>query len=271
MLARLFYGMARNSELPTVLGRINPRTRTPTVATVLAGTIVLAAALLVPFERLLVLNQCAHIRCIRADRLGIMARAELGTGCGNLHATALGSSTRCIVGDGPDAGGILGLAEFSKKPSNSNNTWGQNAVEPHESRCDVGDLEWHEWHCANPGSEWNSRPQRPEEAAKEYARGTPLPEEVLTPWQQLGMPRQRPKSGYLELVVITEPIRKPVTEHRTHGGGEPDRPEADAARADHSANTEQDGSGRQQERDEREQYPRRRERRRPGQPSFRVP
>jgi hypothetical protein len=29
MLARLFYGMARNSELPAVLGRINPRTRTP--------------------------------------------------------------------------------------------------------------------------------------------------------------------------------------------------------------------------------------------------
>jgi amino acid transporter len=56
MLARLFYGMARNSELPAVLGRINPRTRTPTVATMLAGTIVLAAALLVPFERLLVLT-----------------------------------------------------------------------------------------------------------------------------------------------------------------------------------------------------------------------
>ena len=69
------------------------------------------------------------------------------------------------------------------------------------------------------------------------------------------MPRQRPKSGYLVLVVITEPIRKPVTEHRTHGGGEPDRPEADAARADHSADTEQDGSGRQQERDERERFP----------------
>ena len=52
------------------------------------------------------------------------------------------------------------------------------------------------------------------------------------------MPRQGPKSGYPVLVVITEPIRKPVTEHRTHGGGEPDRPEADAARADHSADTE---------------------------------
>ena len=69
MLARLFYGMARNSELPAVLGRINPRTRTPTVATVLAGTIVLAAALLVPFERLLVLTN--------ALTLGVFALIDL--------------------------------------------------------------------------------------------------------------------------------------------------------------------------------------------------
>ena len=69
MLARLFYGMARNGELPAVLGRINPRTRTPTVATVLAGTIVLAAALLVPFERLLVLTN--------ALTLGVFALIDL--------------------------------------------------------------------------------------------------------------------------------------------------------------------------------------------------
>jgi amino acid transporter len=69
MLARLFYGMARNNELPAVLGRINPRTRTPTIATVLAGTIVLAAALLVPFERLLVLTN--------ALTLGVFALIDL--------------------------------------------------------------------------------------------------------------------------------------------------------------------------------------------------
>jgi amino acid transporter len=55
MLARLFYGMARKGQLPAVLGRVDARTHTPTVATVLAGAIVLAIALLVPFERLLVL------------------------------------------------------------------------------------------------------------------------------------------------------------------------------------------------------------------------
>src|SRR5690606_11396446 len=55
MLARLFYGMARRRQLPAVLGRVHPRTRTPIEATVLAGGIVLVAALLIPFERLLAL------------------------------------------------------------------------------------------------------------------------------------------------------------------------------------------------------------------------
>ncbi|HWV55080.1 APC family permease [Pseudorhodoplanes sp.] len=55
MLARLFYGMARRRQLPAILGRVHSRTRTPIEATALAGAIVLATALLVPFERLLAL------------------------------------------------------------------------------------------------------------------------------------------------------------------------------------------------------------------------
>lgn len=55
MLARLFYGMASRAQLPSVLARVNARTRTPVVATLAAGAIVLATALIVPFERLLVL------------------------------------------------------------------------------------------------------------------------------------------------------------------------------------------------------------------------
>ena len=54
MLARLFYGMASNGQLPAILGRVHPLRRTPTLATVLAGAIVLTAALLIPFEQLLV-------------------------------------------------------------------------------------------------------------------------------------------------------------------------------------------------------------------------
>lgn len=55
MLARLFYGMACRHQLPAVLGYVHPRTRTPIVATALAGGIVLLAALLIPFGRLLAL------------------------------------------------------------------------------------------------------------------------------------------------------------------------------------------------------------------------
>jgi len=54
MLARLFYGMARNGQLPASLGHVYQRTRTPVLATLTAGMIVLVVALLVPFERLLV-------------------------------------------------------------------------------------------------------------------------------------------------------------------------------------------------------------------------
>ena len=52
MLARLFYGMARNGQLPDVLASVHPRTRTPVFATVLAGGIVLSAALSFPFQDL---------------------------------------------------------------------------------------------------------------------------------------------------------------------------------------------------------------------------
>jgi basic amino acid/polyamine antiporter, APA family len=53
MLARLFYGMASRGQLPAVLARVHPRAHTPIPATILAGAIVLAVTLLVPFERLL--------------------------------------------------------------------------------------------------------------------------------------------------------------------------------------------------------------------------
>lgn len=55
MLARLFYGMARNGQLPKCFGKIHPGRRTPILATTAAGAIVMATALALPFERLLVL------------------------------------------------------------------------------------------------------------------------------------------------------------------------------------------------------------------------
>ncbi len=56
MLARLFYGMARNGQLPVLFARVSPRTGTPLWATALAGCIVTGAAVVVSFEQLLVLT-----------------------------------------------------------------------------------------------------------------------------------------------------------------------------------------------------------------------
>jgi amino acid transporter len=53
--------MARSQQLPGLLGRINPRTQTPVPATLVAGGIVLATALLVPFEQLLVLTNAVTL------------------------------------------------------------------------------------------------------------------------------------------------------------------------------------------------------------------
>jgi basic amino acid/polyamine antiporter, APA family len=69
MLARLFYGMASRGLLPGTLARVETRTGTPALATLLAGAIVLAAALLVPFEQLLVLAN--------AVTLGVFALVDL--------------------------------------------------------------------------------------------------------------------------------------------------------------------------------------------------
>lgn len=54
-LARLFYGVARRGQLPAFLATVNARTLTPLPATLLAGALVLAMAVLLPFERLLAL------------------------------------------------------------------------------------------------------------------------------------------------------------------------------------------------------------------------
>jgi basic amino acid/polyamine antiporter, APA family len=54
MLSRLFYGLARNGQLPAAIGAVSLRRGTPTVATLLAGGIILVTALAVPFGSLLV-------------------------------------------------------------------------------------------------------------------------------------------------------------------------------------------------------------------------
>ena len=69
MLARLFYGMASRGQLPVVLAWVHPRAHTPVPATLVAGAIVLAVTLLVPFERLVALSN--------AITLGVFALVDL--------------------------------------------------------------------------------------------------------------------------------------------------------------------------------------------------
>ena len=52
MASRVIYGLADRGSLPSVLGRINPATRTPLVATILVTTLVLVLALAFPLDRL---------------------------------------------------------------------------------------------------------------------------------------------------------------------------------------------------------------------------
>ena len=56
MLARLFYGMGRDGQLPALFALVHPRTQTPAAATLLAGAIVLVTAVAVPFGHLLVVT-----------------------------------------------------------------------------------------------------------------------------------------------------------------------------------------------------------------------
>ena len=107
MLARLFYGMARSGQLPAILGRVHPRTQTPALATLLAGTIVLAAALLVPFQRLLVLTN--------AITLAVFALVDLALWRVHRNATAAAQGVtvpRWIPALGVVLSLMLMLAEF---------------------------------------------------------------------------------------------------------------------------------------------------------------
>jgi amino acid transporter len=61
MLARLFYGLASRGELPAALAKVDARTRTPVIATVAAGAIILATALVLPFQQLLMLANASTL------------------------------------------------------------------------------------------------------------------------------------------------------------------------------------------------------------------
>lgn len=78
MLARLFYGMASRGQLPVFLAWVHPRAHTPVPATLVAGAIVLAVTLLVPFERLLALSNAITLAVFALVDLALWRLRLLG-------------------------------------------------------------------------------------------------------------------------------------------------------------------------------------------------
>jgi len=52
MIGRVLYGLSKAGRLPSVLARVNPKTRTPIAATLLGVSVILALALFFPLARL---------------------------------------------------------------------------------------------------------------------------------------------------------------------------------------------------------------------------
>jgi amino acid transporter len=83
MLGRLLYGMSRRGWLPGALAEVNPLTRTPVRTTLLAGVVIFALAVTVPFVHLVVATSTITLLVFLAVDLALMrlhrvrARADL--------------------------------------------------------------------------------------------------------------------------------------------------------------------------------------------------
>lgn len=71
MLGRLLYGMARRGWVPSVLGTVARRTRTPVLATLLAGGIILVLTLSLDFSRLIALTSTITLGVFLIINLGL--------------------------------------------------------------------------------------------------------------------------------------------------------------------------------------------------------
>ncbi len=117
MLARLFYGMARQGDLPAWLGRVNARTRTPLAATALAGGIVLAASLTLPFEDLLRLTNALTLAMFALVDIALWRVKRAGGGdSGTMHARMAPATGRDRVA-GADRGRSPGLTLIGRDRS----------------------------------------------------------------------------------------------------------------------------------------------------------
>ena len=137
---------------------------------------------------------------------------------------------------------------------------------PHECRPEIGDLKSPERHFENPGDQRHRGPQRSEEPADENSENAPFLHEGFAARNKVGMARQRPHVRDRVFELEADPVGQPVADGGTKRRRNPDRPEADAARADQGADCHQRAPGRNQQRDESERFPKRQrknDRRRP--------
>ena len=72
MAARVIYGVARESELPAALAQVNPRTRTPMVATALVAATIVPLALLVTLASLAEGTSLAILRVFALVNLSLL-------------------------------------------------------------------------------------------------------------------------------------------------------------------------------------------------------
>ena len=91
MAARVIYGVAREGELPAALAQVNPRTRTPMVATALVVATIVPLALLVPLASL---AEGTPLATLGVFALAILSLLRLGYRCAVQNATRCRSDLR---------------------------------------------------------------------------------------------------------------------------------------------------------------------------------
>jgi basic amino acid/polyamine antiporter, APA family len=72
MASRVLYGMARQGDLPRILGHVHARTGTPLVATALVMAVVIVLALVFPLQRLAEVTSLATLTTFALVNLSLL-------------------------------------------------------------------------------------------------------------------------------------------------------------------------------------------------------
>jgi amino acid transporter len=85
MAARVIYGMARQGDLPGIVGHVHPRTATPLLATALIVALVIGFALTISFERLAESTSLATLVVFALVNLALLRLRHRGVRSEHLH------------------------------------------------------------------------------------------------------------------------------------------------------------------------------------------